>query len=89
MSDRSDDLARIALGLAAASPIFQRYSPGGVTVETKAGGDPVTRVDREVDQLLQDGPPAARRGWLSGDDPTIRRASTPARLDRRPARRDA
>lgn len=75
MSDRSDDLARIALGLAAASPIFQRYSPGGVTVETKAGGDPVTELDREVDALLRTVLPRPGEGWLSEET-----ADDPARL---------
>ena len=61
----SDVLSRIETALAEAMQIFARFSPGEVAAEYKAGHDPVTAADRELDvalhkHLLRDG-----EGWLS------------------------
>jgi myo-inositol-1(or 4)-monophosphatase len=68
----TDILARIQAALDAASQIFERFTPGAVETEYKAGHDPVTEADRALDAvlrtlLLRDG-----EGWLSEesvDDP--------------------
>ena len=61
----SDVLSRIEAALDEAMRIFSRFSPGEVAAEYKAGHDPVTAADRELDvalhkHLLRDG-----EGWLS------------------------
>ena len=61
----SDVLERIQAGIDAAKKIFGRYTPGEIAAEYKAGNDPVTEADRELDvalrqKLLRDG-----EGWLS------------------------
>ena len=64
-SPESVVLARIEAALKRASSVLNRFTPGAVDVEYKAGHDPVTQADRAVDDalreaLLQDG-----EGWLS------------------------
>src|SRR5215475_6519496 len=58
-------LQRIEAALTTARGVFERFTPGAIEAEYKAGHDPVTEADREVDavlraQLLRDG-----EGWLS------------------------
>ena len=62
---RSDDVVRIAEALAAAAAVMRRYTPGNVAVEMKAGGDPVTELDRVVDVLLRGVLVRPGEGWLS------------------------
>ena len=61
----ADTLQRIQSALEAARAILNRFTPGAIAAEYKAGHDPVTEADRAVDaalrkELLRDG-----EGWLS------------------------
>src|ERR1700730_15635917 len=61
----AETLHRIVAGLESARKIFERFTPGEIAAEYKAGHDPVTEADRAVDaalrrELLRDG-----EGWLS------------------------
>lgn len=61
----ANDLQRIEKALTKARQVVSKYSPGEIQAEKKAGGDPVTKADRELDEVLhqclvQDGD-----GWLS------------------------
>jgi len=61
----SDILDRIEAALTSTHEIFDRFTPGAVATEYKAGHDPVTEADHAVDaalrrHLLRDG-----EGWLS------------------------
>ena len=65
MTKRPKDLDRIVKALESGGKIYRSRSMGSVRVDSKRGGDPVTDVEREVNQLLfeilvQDG-----EGWLS------------------------
>lgn len=65
MTKRQKDLDRIVKALESGGKIYRSRSMGSVRVGSKRGGDPVTDVEREVNQLLfetlvQDG-----EGWLS------------------------
>ena len=58
-------LDRIAQALQEATRVFERFTPGAVATQYKAGNDPVTEADRQLDvalrkALLRDG-----EGWLS------------------------
>ena len=46
-------LERIAAALEAARKVFHHFTPGEVETEFKAGHDPVTAADREVDAALR------------------------------------
>lgn len=64
-SSQTKILQRIEAALTTARDVFARFTPGAIEAEYKAGHDPVTEADREVDsvlraQLLRDG-----EGWLS------------------------
>ena len=64
-SSSHDTLQRIHAALEAAREVLNRFTPGAIEAEYKAGHDPVTEADRAVDQalkanLLRDG-----EGWLS------------------------
>jgi len=65
MTSTNDTLARILAALEAGRQVLNRFTPGAVEAEYKAGHDPVTEADRAVDvvlktHLLRDG-----EGWLS------------------------
>ncbi len=64
-SSYSDILHRIQAGLEAARVIFDRFTPGEVQTEFKAGHDPVTEADRAVDAALRQNLLRAGEGWLS------------------------
>ncbi len=60
-----ETLERIHAALEAAREVLNRFTPGAIDAEYKAGHDPVTEADRAVDavlkkHLLRDG-----EGWLS------------------------
>jgi myo-inositol-1(or 4)-monophosphatase len=61
----SDILARIEAALEAARKVFDRFTPGEVETEFKAGHDPVTAADRAVDAVLRQNLLREGEGWLS------------------------
>ncbi len=66
MNSRYDDiLVRIASALEAAAVVFDRFTPGEVQAEYKAGHDPVTAADHAVDAVLHQHLLRAGEGWLS------------------------
>src|SRR5579864_6112919 len=64
-SSYSDILKRIEDALDAARAVFQRFTPGEVQAEFKAGYDPVTEADRAVDKVLRQNLLRDGEGWLS------------------------
>jgi myo-inositol-1(or 4)-monophosphatase len=64
-SSYSDILTRIEAALEAARVIFDRFTPGEVQTEFKAGHDPVTEADRAVDAALRQNLLRDDEGWLS------------------------
>ena len=65
MRSSSETLERIHTALEAARAVLNRFTPGAIEAEYKAGHDPVTEADRAVNavlhkMLLRDG-----EGWLS------------------------
>ena len=68
----TEALSRIEEALHAARAIFSRFTPGEVQTEYKAGHDPVTEADRQVDAALRKCLLRPGEGWLSEesvDDP--------------------
>ena len=61
----SDILKRIEAALAAAREVFARFTPGAIDAEFKAGHDPVTEADREIDAVLRQNLLRDGEGWLS------------------------
>lgn len=66
---RRDDLRRIKCALQAASGLCKSFICEMVQAETKASGEPVTAVDRAVDELLRQMLPRDGEGWLSEETP--------------------
>ena len=65
MTSSKETLERIHAALEAGREVLNRFTPGAIEAEYKAGHDPVTEADRAVDavlkkHLLRDG-----EGWLS------------------------
>lgn len=58
-------LERIEAALNAAKAIFARFTPGEIAAEYKAGHDPVTAADRELDVALRRHLLREGEGWLS------------------------
>lgn len=78
MTDRAQDLARIAAALEAARRALRPFTPGAVEFQLKAADNPVTAADRAVNEVLHSALVREDEAWLSEetvDDPT--------RLDRR------
>src|SRR6266568_4952424 len=72
-SPYSDILQRINAALEAARVVFGRFTPGEIAAEYKAGHDPVTEADRELDAVLRKNLLREDEGWLSeesADDPS-------------------
>lgn len=65
LASRQNDLRRIAEGLKAAAPLLPPATPEAPRVERKAGGDPVTNAEREVNRLLFKLLVRDEEGWLS------------------------
>ena len=75
---RRDDLRRIAEGLECALDVIRGLAPGEITVEFKGENDPVTVIDRTVDERLRELLPREGEGWLSEET-----ADDPVRLEKR------
>jgi len=73
----ADILHRIESALDAARVVFERFTPGEVETEYKAGHDPVTAADRAVDTVLRQHLLREGEGWLSEET-----ADNPSRLDK-------
>ena len=76
-SSYADILDRIQAALDAARTVFDKFTPGAVATEYKAGHDPVTEADRAVDAVLRQNLLRDGEGWLSEET-----ADNPSRLDR-------
>lgn len=61
----SDALKRILTAIDQSRVVFSRYTPGEIAAEYKAGHDPVTEADTEVDAVLRRSLLRADEGWLS------------------------
>ena len=61
----SQVLERIGAALDEAKAIFARFTPGKIATEYKAGHDPVTLADRELDVALRKHLLEEGEGWLS------------------------
>lgn len=59
------DLRQIEAALHAAAAVCRNFRYETVPVEQKAGGEPVTAVDRAVNELLSEMLPHGDEGWLS------------------------
>src|ERR1700731_3530573 len=60
-----ETLERIHAGLDAARVVLNRFTPGAIEAEYKAGHDPVTEADRAVDEVLKRHLRRPGEGWLS------------------------
>jgi myo-inositol-1(or 4)-monophosphatase len=58
-------LDRIEQALRAAEGVLKKYTPGQIAARAKAGGDPVTEADLEVNEKLHEILPRPGEGWLS------------------------
>ncbi|HXU46912.1 MAG TPA: 3'(2'),5'-bisphosphate nucleotidase CysQ [Thermoanaerobaculia bacterium] len=65
MAQVAEDVERIEAALGEAVRLLARFTPGEVDAQRKAGGDPVTEADTEVDALLRRLLPRPGEGWLS------------------------
>jgi myo-inositol-1(or 4)-monophosphatase len=77
-SSYADILDRIQAALDAARMVFERFTPGAVATEYKAGHDPVTEADRAIDAVLRQNLLRDGEGWLSEET-----ADNAARLDKK------
>src|SRR5580658_5932043 len=60
-----ETLERIHSALEAAREVLNRFTPGAIETEYKAGHDPVTEADRAVDAVLRKTLLRDGEGWLS------------------------
>jgi myo-inositol-1(or 4)-monophosphatase len=60
-----NDLAKIKNALALARQVVNGFTSGRIKAELKAGGDPVTAADVELDKVLRETLVDADDGWLS------------------------
>ena len=58
-------MERIAQALHEATRVFERFTPGAVATQYKAGDDPVTEADRQLDIVLRKALLRDGEGWLS------------------------
>jgi myo-inositol-1(or 4)-monophosphatase len=75
--DSQGTLDRIHAALEAGRDVLNRYTPGAIEAEYKAGHDPVTEADRAVDQVLRSTLLRDGEGWLSEES-----VDDASRLDR-------
>ena len=72
-SSSKETLERIHAALEAGREVLNRFTPGAIEAEYKAGHDPVTEADRAVDAMLKKHLLREGEGWLSEetiDDPS-------------------
>ena len=60
-----EELERIGEALQEALAVLRRFTPGDVAARRKAGDDPVTEADTQVDAVLRRLLPREGEGWLS------------------------
>jgi myo-inositol-1(or 4)-monophosphatase len=65
ISSQTETLERIQSALESARQIFARFTPGAIEAEYKAGHDPVTEADKEIDAALRQELLREGEGWLS------------------------
>ena len=65
MISSGETLRRIQAALEAGREVLDRYTPGEIEAEYKAGHDPVTEADRAVDAVLRRELLRGDEGWLS------------------------
>jgi len=65
LSSQSESLERIQAALEAARTVLNRFTPGEIEAEYKAGHDPVTEADKAVDAVLRQNLLREGEGWLS------------------------
>jgi myo-inositol-1(or 4)-monophosphatase len=65
MTSTKETLERIQAALEAGREVLNRYTPGAIEAEYKAGHDPVTEADRAVDAVLKKHLLRPDEGWLS------------------------
>src|SRR5262244_2626711 len=61
----TDVLERVRAALETAREVLNRFTPGAIEAEYKAGHDPVTEADRAVDRVLRENLLRDDEGWLS------------------------
>jgi myo-inositol-1(or 4)-monophosphatase len=64
-SSPQETLGRIHAALEAAREVLNRFTPGSIAADYKAGHDPVTEADRAVDAVLCESLQRDGEGWLS------------------------
>jgi myo-inositol-1(or 4)-monophosphatase len=64
-ASQAETLQRIQSALNAARQVFTRFTLGAIEAEYKAGHDPVTEADTEVDAVLREELLREGEGWLS------------------------
>ena len=72
------DLVRINAALDDAVVVLEKFTAGAIDSTLKAGGDPLTEADVEVDEVLRTTLPFEGEGWLSEET-----ADSSNRLDKR------
>ncbi len=65
LASSEETLRRIQTALQAAAEVFRRFAPGAIEAEYKAGHDPVTEADRQIDAVLRRELLRDQEGWLS------------------------
>jgi myo-inositol-1(or 4)-monophosphatase len=65
LSSQAECLERIQAALEAARSVLNRFTPGAIEAEYKAGHDPVTEADKAVDAVLRQNLLRQGEGWLS------------------------
>jgi len=77
-SSYKETLERIHAALEAGREVLNRFTPGAIEAEYKAGHDPVTEADRQVDAVLKKHLLRDDEGWLSEET-----VDSPSRLEKR------
>ncbi len=65
LDSREADLRRISSTLALVAQVISRTDKNALKVSHAKNGDPVTSLDREINQIIRDTLPAQNEGWLS------------------------